>query len=136
MAEPLELVEDDDEVLRYRPECDQLSVERLGILRRGGCRALDRALDHLDVESDLLLERTKLALRGPPHALVWMPDHRIVDTADEAGDAHNALEVDLDDVERRRVVAVGLAQLERQLIRECRLAGVPRAEQARHWSVP
>ena len=58
-----------------------------------------------------------------------MRHHRVVNATDEAGDADDPLEVDLHNIEGRRVVAVALAQLERELVREGRLPGVSWAEQ-------
>lgn len=48
---------------------------------------------------------------------------------DESGDAHYALEIDLDNVEWLRVVAVGLCELKRQLVGEGGLAGVAWSEE-------
>lgn len=58
-----------------------------------------------------------------------MADHRIMDAADESWQADHAVQVDRDHVERRGVVAVGLAELESELVGERRLAGIPRSEQ-------
>src|SRR5579862_9982453 len=104
-------------------------MERLGVL--GGCnrRASHGALDNPDVESDLLLHDTDLALSPPAEPLLRMLDHRVVHAPDESGDADHALEVDLDDIERRRVASMVLPQLELELIDEGRLPGVARAEE-------
>src|SRR4051794_3678013 len=58
-----------------------------------------------------------------------MARHRVVDAPDESGDADNALEVDLHDVERRGVVPVRLPELERELVGEGRLSRVARPEE-------
>src|SRR5207248_8252985 len=114
---------------RDRSEGNELGVQRLGILPRPGGWALDRPLDHLDVEADLLLECSDLTLRRPPDPLLWMANHRVVNASDEAGNADDPLEVDLHNIEGRRVVAVALAQLERELVCKGRLPGVAWAEQ-------
>ena len=106
VAQALELVEDDDEVIRQGAQGEQLRVQRLGILRRVDRGALHRALDDPDVEADLLLQCTDLTLGRPAQALDRVADHRVVHAPDEPWDAHDPLEVDLDHVERRRVVAV------------------------------
>jgi len=55
--------------------------------------------------------------------------HRVVHASDEPGDAHDSLQVDLHDVERRRVIAMRLGKLQRELIGEGGLARVAWAEQ-------
>ena len=129
VPESLELVEDDHEVLRQRAQRGQLGVQRLGVLFGLDARAPHGALDHLDVEADLLLQETDLTLSGAPQLLDRVAHHRVVDAADEPRDADDALEVDLDDVERRRVLAVRLGQLQRELVHERRLARVAGPEQ-------
>ena len=104
-------------------------MEHLGVLSRRDRRPAHCPLDHLDVEADLLLQGAELTLRGAAQALLRMADHRVVHAADEPGQADDALEVDLDDVEWWGVGAVGLGQLERQLVGERRLTGVPGPEQ-------
>jgi hypothetical protein len=104
-------------------------MQRLGVLGGAERPAPDPALDDLDVEPDLLLERTDLTLGRAPHAFDRVTEHGVVDAADESGDAHDPLEVDRDDVERRPVVAVGPDQLERELVGERGLARVARSEQ-------
>jgi hypothetical protein len=106
MPEPLELIEDDHEVLRQRAKADELRVQRLGVMLGLRSRASHRPLDDLDVEADLLLERADLALRGAPEMLDRMADHRIVNASDEPRDAHHPLQVDLDHVKRRCIIAV------------------------------
>ena len=129
VPETLELVEDHDEMLGQRPQGHELRVERLRVLLGPDARSLDRAFDDPDVEPDLHLQGCDLALRGPPQTPDGVGGHRVVHAADEPGDAHDPLQVDLDHVEGRRVVAVRLGQLERELVRERRLARVTRAEE-------
>ena len=129
VPESLELVEDDHEVLRQRAQRGQLGVQRLGVLFGLHARAPHGSLDHLDVEADLLLQETDLTLSGAPQLLDRVAHHRVVDAPDEPRDADDALEVDLDDVERRRVRAVRLGQLQGELVHERRLARVAGPEQ-------
>ena len=129
MTQALELVEHDDEMMRQRAKRQELSVERLGILLHLEAWALHGPLDDLDVKADLLLERGDLALSGTPQVLDRVTDHRVVDATDEPRDAHDPLKVDLDDVKRRRVVALGLGELQCELVRERRLARVAGAKQ-------
>src|SRR5438105_2328691 len=116
-------------MLREGTEGEELRVQRLPILGWADCGAPHRTLDDLDVEADLLLKRADLALCGSPHALDRMPGHRVVNTSDEAGDAHDALQIHLDDIKRRRAAAMVLGELERQLVGERGLARVARTEQ-------
>ena len=58
-----------------------------------------------------------------------MAHHGVVDTADEARDAHHSLEVDPNDVKGRRVIPMGAGELEPELVGEGGLARVPGAEQ-------
>jgi len=106
-----------------------LGVQGLGVLLGLDASAPHRSLDHLDVEADLLLEETDLTLGGASQVLVRVADHRVVDAPDEPRDADDPLEVDLDDVERRRVCAVRLGQLKRELVHERGLARVAGPEQ-------
>jgi len=110
-VQALELVEDHNQVVRELPQRDQLGVEHLRVLRWSRRWPADRALDDLDVEADLFLERADLALGGAAQALDRVRGHGVVNATDEARKADHALEVDLDDVERRRVVPVRLGEL-------------------------
>ena len=56
-------------------------------------------------------------------------DHRVVHASDEPRDTHDTLQVDLHDVKRRRIIAVRLGELQRELVGERRLPSVPRPEQ-------
>ena len=130
MPESLKLVEDDHEVLRHRAQRGQLGVQGLGVMVGLDAGAPHRSLDHLDVEADLLLEETDLTLSGASHVLDRVAHHRVVHAPDEPRDAHDSLEVDLDDVERRCVDAVRFGQLQRELVHERRrLARVAGPEQ-------
>jgi len=62
VAQPLELVEHDNQVVGDRAQRHELRVQRLSVLLGLDCGATDRALDHPDVEPDLLLQDTDLAL--------------------------------------------------------------------------
>jgi hypothetical protein len=121
--------------LGQRPQTQELCVERLGVLLGLDAGASDRALDHLDVEPDFLLERADLSLRSSTQLLLRVADHRVVHAADDAGDAHDALQIDFHDVEWRRIVAMRLGELQRELVGERRLPRVARPEQ-RHVRPP
>ena len=124
VPQPLKLVEHHHEMLGHPAQREQLGVQRLGILVSRRLGAPHRALDHADVEPDLLLERLDLVLAGTPEAFHGVAGHRVVHTADEPGNAHHPLKVHLHHIERRRVVTVRPPELERQLVRERRLARV------------
>jgi hypothetical protein len=57
-----------------------------------------------------------------------------MDASNESRNAHDSLKVDLDHVERRRIVTVRLRQLKAQLVGERSLARVARAECRYFWS--
>ena len=129
MPQALKLVEYDDQSLGQGPQSEQLRVQGLGVLLGLDAGASYRALDELDVEADLLLQHADLSLSCSPQMLDRMAGHRVVHASDESRDAHDALQVDLHDIERWRVVAVSLNELERELIGERRLPGIPGPEQ-------
>ena len=113
----------------HRPNRQKLGVERLGVALAGGAGALHRALDHPDVEPNLLLQRGDLVLAGAAQPLHRMAGHGVMHASDEPRDAHHPLKVDPDHVERRRILAVPLHELQRELVGEGGLAGVARPEQ-------
>ena len=83
----LELVEDDDDVAVEAARCRELRVQGLDVLRRASRPAPHRPLDDLDVEPDLLLEHGDLPARLALDAPLRMRQQRVVDAADERGDA-------------------------------------------------
>src|SRR5581483_3823080 len=104
-------------------------VQLFGALLRRHRPRTDAALDDPYVEADLLLQRFDLSPSRPTEVTRRMVHQCVVDAADESRKADDALQIDLEDVEGRRIRSVLLAQFEGELVGERRLAGVPRPEE-------